>query len=205
MNRGKLSVVCSLWLVVLGVVVMGAASATAAEPKMDLKPLTATPPAEQPKVATPAPESVTMGADEQLRICDTYIGQMKSFESRVRDLAAGARRERDVIKLNCVNEKLLTVRTLLKLVEGAKDKLKLAAASGAERERIHQFSKITVAYERATIAAQEAERCVGEELVYVGDTRVTVDVDPTVEQAKEAGFQDDPLPTTREPLASRTR
>ena len=219
MNPGKLSASRSLWLVALCVVVIGVASATTfaqapeAQPKLQPlveQPAANQPAAEQPKAAAPARQGHDMSVDEQLRTCDKYLGQMKGMEARTNQLVSKAQAKRDLIKLNCVKEKLLTIRTLLKLVGESRDKLKLAGAWSGDQERAyqerrHQFAKITVAYERATIAGQEAERCVGDELVYMGETQVIVDVDPTVDQAQDSSFDPDPLPTARNPLASRTQ
>lgn len=220
MNPWKLSASRSLWLVALCVVVIGVASATTfaqapeAQPKLqplvEEQPAANQPAAGQPKAAAPVRRAQDMSVDEQLRTCDKYLGQMKGMEGRTNQLVSKAEAKRDLIKLNCVKEKLLTIRTLLKLVGESRQKLKLAGAWSGDQERAyqerrHQFAKITVAYERATIAGQEAERCVGDELVYMGETQVIVDVDPTVDQAKDSSFDPDPLPTERQALASRTR
>jgi hypothetical protein len=130
---------------------------------------------------------------------------MRNIQRRVTDLARKARDDKDLIKLNCVNDKLLQVKGHLRIAEDIKQQLQVAAAQGDAGARDHQFSKLTIIYQRVTVLGQEAEACVGEEISYVGETQVTVQEDPDI-----AGLGDptepDPTPLTpvRPPLASPT-
>jgi len=47
------------------------------------------------------------------------LSEMEGFHVRVLQLQASARKSKDVIKLNCVNEKLLAVKQLLHIPEVA--------------------------------------------------------------------------------------
>jgi hypothetical protein len=101
--------------------------------------------------------------------------QMEGFHVRVLQLQAAARKAKDVIKLNCVNEKLLAVKQLLNIADNAENDLTEAIAAGDRDAQVHQYSQIKLAHERATGERDEAEACIGEEIVFIGPTKVDVD------------------------------
>ena len=94
-----------------------------------------------------------------------------------------ARSEKDIIKLNCVNEKAFAIKGYLKVAEGAQGNL--ANASTVD-DRNHAFSQITIAFQKVTILEQEMEECAGQAIGEVGDeSKVEVDVDPDTENQSE--------------------
>jgi hypothetical protein len=103
------------------------------------------------------------------------LGEMEGFHARVLMLQASARKSKDVIKLNCVNEKLLAVKQLLNIAEAAENDLNEAIASSDSDAQVHQYSQVKLAHERATSERDEAEGCIGEEIIFVGPTEVDVD------------------------------
>ena len=103
------------------------------------------------------------------------LTEMESYHVRVLQLQGAARKAKDVIKLNCVNEKLLAVKQLLNIAEAAENDLTEAIAGGDRDAQVHQYSQVRLAKERATAERDEAEACIGEEIVFVGPTQVEVD------------------------------
>lgn len=85
---------------------------------------------------------------------------------------AEARAAKDVVQLNCVNEKLTQVKGLQKLSEEASVKMYDAMSGGLTEEINHQFTKISVASEKIAVLRAEIEQCVGEASVYSGETEV---------------------------------
>lgn len=95
---------------------------------------------------------------------------LKGVLSRVED----ARNEKDVVKLNCVNEKLTQLKGLLKVAEQSDIALHEAIANkdgGADAE----FTRIGVARTKIDALRSEADQCIGQ-LAYVVDERTTVEV-----------------------------
>lgn len=118
-------------------------------------------------------------------------------EKRVEALKAEARKQKDVIKLNCINDKLLQIKQLLNILEDGLSKLSLAIASGDEGERYHRYTVIKIAGEKIAGLRDEAEACVGEEISYLGPLSLNVDEpdvpdDPTVEDPWDNGPIDPP-------------
>jgi hypothetical protein len=85
-----------------------------------------------------------------------------------------AREEKDIVKLNCVNEKLTQMKAFLKVAEQADVALNEALATrdaGADAE----FSKIAIARTKVDGLRAESEQCIGQ-LSYVVDQKTTVEV-----------------------------
>jgi hypothetical protein len=105
----------------------------------------------------------------------SHLAEMESAQSRLTALQTAARESRDIIKLNCVNDKLLQLKQLLNIAESARSGLTVAISGRNEGDRYHQFTVITVSVEKARGLRDEAEACIGEELVFRG--RASIDVD----------------------------
>ena len=87
-----------------------------------------------------------------------------------------ARSEKDVLKLNCVNEKLTQIKGLLRVAQQSDIALQEAVAKGDEESAQHEHAKIAIARQRAEQLRTDAEQCIGQ-LAYVDErTVVTVEV-----------------------------
>jgi hypothetical protein len=135
------------------------------------------------KRANVSPGAMTNQAQE-------YLEKMKEHLRRIVELQEVARRQKDVIKLNCVNDKLLQVKQLLNIAEAASTNMQEAIARKDEEGRYHEFGRITIAHQQVAVLSTEAENCIGEDLSFLGPTEVTVEEpeqpdDPTVEPTPE--------------------
>lgn len=126
-------------------------------------------------VTLPMSKEAQLSTAEMRSKSDEFVSDMQSMLSRVVELQQLARRQKDVIKLNCVNDKLLQVKQLLNIAEGARTDLVEAEAQDDLPGQQHQYGQIKIAHEKISGLRDEAEACIGEELVYLGDTEVTVD------------------------------
>ena len=132
-----------------------------------------------------------------------YTSEMKGVLTQVLSLLKEAREDKDVIKVNCVNEKLTKIKGLIRIAEQADITLQEAIAKGERDAATHEFHKISISHQKVKILKTEAEQCIGELAFAVGKTSVEVEVD------KETVPEDDPtdvqLPDTpvfRPPAAS---
>ncbi|MBE7450850.1 MAG: hypothetical protein HS111_18740 [Kofleriaceae bacterium] len=126
-------------------------------------------------VSVPGEKKVDLSPREMTARGETMIKEMEGFHTGVLAAQAQAKKAKDVIKLNCVNESLLAVKQLLNIAEAAQTELKEAIAGGLREEQIHEYGKITIAHERASAARTESQNCIGEDLHFVGKNDVTVD------------------------------
>jgi hypothetical protein len=147
------------------------------------------PPEAQPDPATnlsiPVRARAQISVAEMNEQVEKYFQKMDEILKRMVDLQEIARREKDVIKLNCVNDKLLQLKQLMNIADQAKTNMQEAIARGDEDSRYHEFGRITIAQQQAQALASEAENCVGEDLTFLGPTQVIIEEpelpdDPTV-------------------------
>lgn len=162
----------------------GGAPAPAPAPKPD---------ADLPDVTVSGETSASLSPREMTEEAAKLIGEMDAMHLRVLELQKSARNAKDVIKLNCVNEKLLAVKQLMNIADAAKTDL-TEAISGDDRDaQVAKYGQVVLAHERATAERDEAEGCIGEELIFVGPTKVEVD-GPTI--------PDDPTDDPQDPFST---
>jgi hypothetical protein len=112
---------------------------------------------------------------EKLEAAADNVARMKAALKLVLGRAEQARNEKDVVKLNCVNEKLTQIKALLKVAEQADVALheSLAARAGAGEA---EFSKVAITRTKVDRLRREAEECIGQ-LAYMVDQKTTVEVE----------------------------
>ena len=125
-------------------------------------------------------KTAMLSGAEQLAQAGVFLEKMKEALTRVNTLAEEARKDKDVIRLNCVNEKLIGIRGMLSIAEASHTALKDAVARDDADERTHEFTKVQIAHTKAMELRAEAESCAGEVTIYFGDTVLETDVDPEV-------------------------
>lgn len=102
------------------------------------------------------------------------LDRMKLALRQVLARVEDARNEKDVVKLNCVNEKLTQIKSLLRVAEQADISLHEAISNrdaGAESE----FSKVAIARAKIDALRGESDQCIGQ-LAYIVDEKTTVEV-----------------------------
>lgn len=113
-------------------------------------------------------EKLSRSKDRLLRMQQTLGVVLKHVEV--------ARKARDIIKLNCLGDKLTQVKALLKIAEQSYIGLQEAVARGAEDGAQHEFAKIGIARQRLDGLRAEAEQCIGQAAYFVDEkTVVTVE------------------------------
>jgi hypothetical protein len=128
------------------------------------------------------------------------LGQAKGFlpamdraAAGVRKQLAAAREAKDVVKSLCLNDKLnqidLATRTATDRVAGLEAAVN---ANDAERSK-HQYTVILVLRDRVNTLVSEANQCIGEDVGFVGETNVTMEVDPSIPDTDPSGFPSDPV------------
>ena len=167
-------------------VVVGASaltvSAHAAPADQDTNAPTPTPPAPSAPAATPPVSfGYVRGGEENKLPPGELISRAAEHLSRMREVLKTvfkyleeAREKRDVIKLNCVNEKLTAVKGLLKVSEQADVSMQDALARRDEEAGRYEYDKVSIARGRVDALLTESEACVGELSVYAGETTVEV-------------------------------
>ncbi len=113
---------------------------------------------------------------EKLAHAEDAVAQMQKTLREVLERVEDARKERDLVKLNCINEKLTQVKALLRIAEQSYIALQEAIARAATDGAEHEFAKIEIARQRVVELRAEAEQCIGQ-LAYVVDEKTVVTVE----------------------------
>jgi hypothetical protein len=108
------------------------------------------------------------------------LNSMQAGLKRVVQLQELARKQNDIIKLNCVNDKLVQIKAAINIGEQSMTDLHEAIARNDEGSRVHAFTKLTIVTQKVLVLVQEAENCVGQDLSFVGETTVETEIDPNV-------------------------
>ena len=105
-----------------------------------------------------------------------YVDEMRAMLDQVLRMLDDARAEKDVVKLNCVNEKLTHLRGLVRVSEQGQITMQEAIARQEMDEARHEFTKLVVAHDRVRQLRAEAEECVGQ-LAFVVDEELEIEVE----------------------------
>jgi hypothetical protein len=106
--------------------------------------------------------------------------QMTTTESRVASLQQRASAKKDMVQINCIADKLVQIRGYIVVGGQAQQQVEAAAARRDDGARVHNFERQTIVHQKVLVLGTEAEGCAGEDVSYVGATKVDVDVDPSI-------------------------
>ena len=146
----------------------------------DATPAPGTPPAGA--VDLSVKQRTTLTPAEMVNQSKEYFKGMGDVVKRIQTLQDQAKREKDIIRLNCVTDKLVLARVNVNIAEQSMASMQESIARNDEGEETHQFTRLTIVNQKVTVLGAEAENCIGEDLSFVGATRVDVEVDPNIPQ-----------------------
>ena len=162
-------------------------------------------PSTNPPPATPAAGTATGSTDaqvgfqrrtqlspqEEVAEADKMIGRMDQAATSVRKMLQQAREQRDVVKTLCLNDKLSQIDVATRSARDRKGSLQAAATRNDQELSNHEFTILTVLRQRAEQLTAEANQCIGEEAAFVGETKITTSVDPTLPGEETTTFPPD--------------
>jgi hypothetical protein len=129
-----------------------------------------------------------------------YRTNMDRVLAELQTMVEQSRKQKDVIRLNCVMDKLAQVKVSMNIADEAIQKLQEGVSRNDDGSSFHEYTRITIVNQKVQVLQNEGQTCVGAELNYIGATRVEVDA-PEL----PAGVTDpslDPPPLERPPVAS---
>ncbi len=138
---------------------------------------------------------------QKLEKADQHIDQMKRAVKQLLTRLEDARSEKDIARLNCLNERLTQAKGLLRVAEQADIALQEAVARKEESTEA-EYTRISIAKAKTDQLRAEAEECVGQ-LAFVVDQKTTVQVEqPELPEGDVTRGQPPPPPVVRSPAAS---
>jgi hypothetical protein len=135
-----------------------------------------------PPVDISVKQKPMLAPDEMLAQARSYFQSMGDVVKRIQLLQEQSKRSKDIIRLNCVTDKLVQGKVNINIAEQSMAALQDSIARADEGGRTHEFTRLTIVNQKLSVLGAEAENCIGEDLSFVGATRVDVDVDPNIPQ-----------------------
>jgi hypothetical protein len=110
--------------------------------------------------------AVALPAIEIQTRVQAFREQTRADARHIQHLQNIARKEKDVIKLNCVNDKLVQVKPELNIIDNGVSELE----SATDANRMTVFEGIAAAAENIRHLREEADQCIGEPVQTGGDS-----------------------------------
>ena len=127
-----------------------------------------------------APGAAPQTPEQQVAAALGVRGSAKAVQRQVANMLDEARRQRDIIRVTCLDDKLTQVDANFRTLEDRLNALQEAVKNRDDAQRDHELTVIEVLRQRFETLAAEARRCVGQDIYETGATRVTTEVCPYV-------------------------
>lgn len=138
------------------------------------------PAAPPPSVDVSTPREVDMTPPQRLEQAESFLRFMDQSAATVRRQLEKARQDRDVVKTLCLNDKLNQIDVAIRSARERVDALDTAVQQGdADRAR-HEHTVARVLRERVQQLLAEANQCIGQEMGFLAETEVKVDISPNI-------------------------
>ena len=101
--------------------------------------------------------------------------------------------ERDILRINCINENLASIKGFVNVGEQSYESL-LESADANDVEAVrHHYTLVSIAGQRVTGLGEQARVCAGEELRYADDSSLEVNIDPDIGNPDEDFLDDEDI------------
>ncbi len=131
--------------------------------------------AQDGKSAPPPAATTGQPAPVMAKRSTEMLTKMRTDFSEVAQILQTAIDSGDVLKKNCVNEKVTVIKGMIRVAEGADLKLQQAAVERRQSDAEFEFDKVGIASTRTTEAKAKAQECMGM-LAFGTDENQTVEV-----------------------------
>lgn len=117
------------------------------------------------------------------------IREMQSWQQGLAQALGDARKDQNILMMNCINPLLTRVKGFLSIVNSAVSNLTTLVAAENDSDAGHEFDKIAMAFEKAQSAHSQRESCVTTEDIWEGEDGDTeLEVEVVSEEAEEGTF-----------------
>jgi hypothetical protein len=157
-----------------------------------------------PPAEVGAQRDVTLTPVQMQTNVEKFLPQMEQGQNTVRRQLERARQQRDVVKTLCLNDKLTQIDVALRTSRDRYTSLRAAVARADGDRSKHEYTVLQVLRDRIRALVSEANQCIGEETGFIGESRVTVDIDPNIPDTDPSEFPESPLISDPPTLSSPT-
>ncbi len=99
--------------------------------------------------------------EEKVRFVERVLEEMKGAVRETGKLLESAEKSKDVVRMQCLNQKLTSIRALLAVSEQATGAMQNALVAAEGEKADHEFRKIAVALSKVRQFNAEADACLG--------------------------------------------
>ena len=141
--------------------------------------------------AAPAPAaaaSVPLTPKEQLTAGNATLGRMKNAATAIRRQLEQARREKDVVKVLCLDDKLSQSDVAVRSAEERRGALEAAASKNDTEASAHENTVLAVLSQRSAQISAEANLCIGEEAAFTNSEQAVTKIDPNISRTETGGL-----------------
>lgn len=117
-------------------------------------------------------------AEEQLTEAERVQTNSQALSQRVMSMLDEARREGDVVRVTCLDDKLTQINAHGRTLSDRIDSLQQATTTADDDRRNHEFTVISVLSQNFTQLERDANECIGQSMFETGTTRVVTTIDP---------------------------
>ncbi|MFN7697246.1 MAG: hypothetical protein ACK6CU_06370 [Deltaproteobacteria bacterium] len=142
---------------------------------------------------------------DQVAEAQRLLSSGQSMSLRVQGMLDQSRREGDVLRVTCLDDKLTQVnahvRTLGDRVEALQEAVRLAD----EARRNHEYTVIVVLGQNLVVLDRAASECIGQDLYEIGTTRVVTTIEPgspDIDPAQLSGVPAESIPFIPAPASA---
>ncbi len=146
------------------------------------------------------PQRSSLSGQDMLKQGREYRANMDKVVAELQAMVEQARKQKDIIRLNCVMDKLAQVKVSMNIGDEAMQKLQESVGRNDDGASLHEYTRMTIVNQKVQVLQNEGQTCVGAELNYIGATRVEVEAPNLPEGVTDPSL--DPPPIERPPAAS---
>jgi hypothetical protein len=145
---------------------------------------------------------VNLSPAQMLERAHSFKPMMDNDAVAVQRQASDAKQKHDVVKSLCLSDKLSQIHVAVTTASGRIEALEAAAGKNDADRAKHEFTIVQVLKDRSAALVSEANQCIGEETGFIGETTITVTIDPSIPDTDPSNFPSDPLVSQPPTLSS---
>lgn len=114
--------------------------------------------------------------EEQITQAESINRRAGQLAERLSKMLDEARKDKDILRANCINRKLTEVNANTRNVEQRSRALKDAVTAGDDARRGHEFTVLTVLSQKLEQLDQEATQCLGQSVYEPGASQIVTTI-----------------------------
>ena len=136
---------------------------------------------------------VVLSPADQVQKAGEYLNRMGQTRDLIQRDLEDARRQNDVVKTLCLDDKLNQIDVAITNAESRSKSLGTAAERSDNDLAHHEFTILSVLHERANQLDAEAKQCIGKEVGFVGESSTSMTIDEVLPLEDPSEFPDWPI------------